>query len=79
MNETQYMSVTTTSIAVIIVKNLCWLLTLAFYPFMEFMIEFMPDWRGYLEVFKLIGGAVIMLMVIIKLFLEIVKLLKNKQ
>lgn len=79
MNETQDMPITSISILTIVFKNLLWLLALAFYPLMEYIIQVIPDWKNYLENFKLIGGAIIMLMVIMKLLLEIIKLLKNKQ
>lgn len=76
--ETTDMPITTTSLLTIVVKNLFYLLALAFYPVMNWIISIFPDWKDSLENFKLIGGAIVVLLVIIKLIIEIIKLIKKK-
>lgn len=72
------MSIATTSITVLLFKNSVYVLCLAFYLLVDFMISIFPDWRNFLENFKLIGGAIIIVLVVIKLVLEIKKLKKDK-
>jgi len=81
MNQTETdMPVTSTSIIAIIFKNLLWLMALAFYPVVDYVILQVPIWKDNLENFKLIGGAFIIVLVILKLILEIIKLMiKDKK
>ena len=72
------MPITTTTISAIIIKNLLWLSALAFYPLVDWVISVVPDWKEWLENFKLIGGAIIIVLVVTKLWLEIKKLKKDK-
>lgn len=65
------------TIITIFFKNVLWLLALAFYPVIDYIIVIVPDWKENLENFKLIGGAIIVLLVIIKLIFEIIKLIKK--
>ena len=76
MNETEDMPLTSTSLIAIVFKNLLWLLALAFYPVLDWVILQLPNWKDGLENFKLIGGAIIVVLVIIKLLMEIKKLKK---
>lgn len=66
-----------TSLGMIIMKNLSWLLVFLFAPTINYIITIIPSWKDGLEDFKLIGGAVIVLLVIVKLLMEIVKLIKK--
>lgn len=77
--KTNFMPVTTTSILSVVFKNMLWLLALAFYPLIDWVIIILPDWIEFLDGFKLIGGAIIILLVIFKLVLEIIKLIRNKR
>lgn len=72
------MPVTTTTIITIIFKNLLWLTVLAFYPVIDYLILITPTWKEFLENFQLIGGTIVVLLVIVKLLLEIVKLILKK-
>ena len=74
--DSNNMPITTTTYLAVIFKNLIWLLALAFYPVLDWIITIVPDWKNNLENFKLIGGALIIVLVIIKLILEIIKLKK---
>lgn len=77
--NTDSMSITATTYLAVIFKNLAWLLALAFYPVSEFLIQIFPiGWRDDLNDFKLIVGAIIMVLVFFKLVLEIIKLIKKK-
>lgn len=76
--QTDDMPITTTSISSIIIGNAKWLLFFIFYPIVNWMITIFPDWKNFLENFKLIGGTVIIVLVVIKLLLEIRKLKKDK-
>lgn len=76
INEINSMPASST-ISMIIAKNFSYLLVLLFYPAMDFIIQVMPDWKNNLDNFKLIGGAVIVVLVIAKLVLEIFKLVKK--
>lgn len=79
MNETENMPIAThTSIIALIFHNIKWLAALIFYPIMNKLISVFPDWKDSLENVKLIGGAIIVILVIIKLLIEIVKLVKKK-
>ena len=78
MHHTEDMPIHTTTLTAIIFKNLLWLLALAFYPVIDWVILQVPTWKDGLENFKLIGGAIIVVLVIMKLLLEIVKLVKKK-
>lgn len=77
MDESQNMPISTTYIAIIF-KNLLYLLSLAFGLAVNFLITIFPDWKVILENIKIIGGAIIVILVIIKLLLEIIKLRKQK-
>lgn len=66
-----------TSLSMILIKNFTYLLALAFYPLMDYLMQIVPDWKANLENFKLIGGAIIVVLVIAKLLLEILKLVKK--
>ena len=80
MSETDNdnMPITTTTISSIIIGNVKWLLFFIFYPMVNWMIAISPDWKNFLENFKLIGGTVIIILVVIKLLFEIRKLKKDK-
>lgn len=77
MHGTNDMPIHTTTLTAIIFKNLLWLTALAFYPVIDWVILQIPTWKDTLENFKLIGGAIIVVLVIIKLLLEIRKLRKK--
>jgi len=77
-NETS-MPITTTTYLSVIFKNLIWLIALAFYPMLDWIIMQIPQWETTLEHIKLIGGAVIVVLVIIKLLIEIIKLTITKK
>lgn len=80
MSETETqenMPITSTSISTLILGNVKWLTFFIFYPIMNWMIAILPDWKNFLENFKLIGGTIIIILVVIKLFLEIIKLIRK--
>lgn len=78
INETDNMSIHHTSILGIILGNIKWLMIFLFAPAVNVVQNIVPEWKGELENFKLIGGAVIVVLVITKLILEIIKLVKKK-
>lgn len=67
---------TTTYLAVIF-KNLLYFLIFLFTPVLNWLITVLPAWKDFIENFKLIGGAIIVVLVIIKLLLEIKKVNKK--
>lgn len=67
-----------TSYLTVILGNIKWLLVLLFTPLINWLIVIFPEWKDFLENFKIIGGSIIILLVITKLILEIVKLIKGK-
>lgn len=77
--ETNNMPITTTSLTAIILNSTKWLIVFIFYPLVNWMIKIFPDWKDFLENFKLIGGSIIIVLVIFKLVLEIVKLIIKKK
>ena len=77
--EIENMPITTTSLTATILNSTKWLIVFVFYPLVNWMIKIFPDWKDFLENFKLIGGAIIIVLVIFKLVLEIVKLLVKKK
>lgn len=73
------MPITTTSVTAILLKNSVYLLWIGFYLAVDWMISIFPDWKNFLENFKLIGGALIIVLLITKLLLEISKLKKENK
>lgn len=76
-NNIQDMDTNHTSVIAVILGNIKWLLVFLFTPVINYMIAILPSWKDSLENFKLIGGAVIVVLVIAKLLLEIIKLVKK--
>jgi len=76
--ETENMDIHHTSYLTIILSNVKWLLVFLFTPVINYMIVMFPDWKDSLENFKLIGGSIIIVLVILKLLLEIFKLIFKK-
>lgn len=72
------MPIATTTVTSLIFKNSVYLLWLGFYLLVDVMISVLPDWKYFLENFKIIGGSIIIILVIAKLILEIIKLIKGK-
>lgn len=65
------------SFLAVILGSAKWLLWFLFTPLINWLIVVFPQWKDSLENFKLIGGAVIVVLVIAKLVLEIIKLTKK--
>lgn len=74
MDNIEDMPVHTMTYIAVIFKNLLYLTALAFGFIVNKLIVVFPDWKDALENLKLVGGAVIVILVIIKLLLEIRKL-----
>lgn len=66
-----------TSFLAVIWNSAKWLLALLFTPAVTLMQTILPEWKNSLENFKLIGGSVIVVLVVVKLVLEIIKLIKK--
>lgn len=77
INETENMSIQHTSLLGIILGNIKWLLVLLFAPAVNVVQQIVPEWKNELENFKLIGGSIIVVLVIVKLIFEIIKLIKK--
>lgn len=77
INETENMSIQHTSLLGIILGNIKWFLFFLFAPAVNMVQQIVPEWKNELENFKLIGGSVIVVLVIVKLVFEIIKLIKK--
>lgn len=77
INETDNMPIHHTSLLGVILGNIKWLAIFLFAPIVNAVQQIVPEWKNELENFKLIGGAIIVILVITKLVLEIIKLIKK--
>lgn len=77
INETDNMEMHNTSYLGAILGSIKWLLVFAFAPAVTVIQQIVPEWKNELENFKLIGGSIIVVLVIVKLIFEIIKLIKK--